>query len=64
MVRMKIGVMGGYGYHYSLFRGKVQKLTWKNSFDLNFVLPRDIVVNPVLEIVIFVTVTDVFGSQP
>ena len=54
MVIMKIGVVRGYRYHYSLFRDKVQKITWRNTFDLNFVLPRDIVVKPVLEIVIFV----------
>ena len=64
MEKMKIGVMGGYRYHYSLLRDKVQKLTWKSSFDRNFVLPRDIVVNPGLKIVIFVTVTDIYGSQP
>ena len=64
MVRMKIGVVEGCRYHYSLLRDKVQKITLKNSFDLNFVLPRHIVVNPVLEIVIFVTVTDILGSQP
>ena len=63
LVRMKVSVMGGHRYHYSLFRDKIQKLTRKNSFDLKFVLPRDIVANPVLKIVIFVTVTDIFASQ-
>lgn len=50
---MKFNVLKGHCYHYSFFaETKFRSSLGRNSFDQNFILTRDFVVNPVLNSVI------------
>lgn len=57
LVRMKFRVLKGHCHHYSFFsETKFRSSLGRNSFDQNFILTRDIVVNPVLNSVIPLTI--------